>query len=143
MVLTGLLFICALFVIAICVEFGTRLVFRNSMDYTLEMWKYARDLKRVSDDPLIGHEHIPNKSAHLMGVNISINSNGLRDREISYQKDSDTTRVLMLGDSVTMGWGVEAQMTASKQVMEARSARYWAVRSRKSVSSTVQGSPDR
>jgi hypothetical protein len=38
-----------------------------------------------------------------------INSLGLRDDEISPQKPPGVTRILMLGDSMTVGWGVEQE----------------------------------
>jgi hypothetical protein len=97
-------------------ELGLRFAFRDSKDYTLEMWKYASYMKRISEDPIMAHEHIPGRSGHLMGVNVAINSKGLRDREFPYQKPANVKRVLMLGDSVTFGWGVEMHMTASKQL---------------------------
>ena len=43
------------------------------------MWKYARELKRVSEDPNIGHEHKPNSRAYLMGAEVRINEYGFRD----------------------------------------------------------------
>lgn len=42
-----------------------------------------------------------------MGVEIAVNSIGLRDREVPARKSPGTTRILVLGDSIAMGWGVE------------------------------------
>lgn len=95
-------------------EIGVRILFHEKKEYTLEMWKYARQLKRIADDPRIGHEHVPGKSARLMGVDVSINSNKLRDREIPFEKPAGVKRVLMLGDSLTFGWGVDFDSTSSK-----------------------------
>ena len=39
----------------------------DGMQFNLEMWKYARDIKRISADPLIGHEHTPGSHSFLMG----------------------------------------------------------------------------
>lgn len=97
-------------------EVAVRVLNSGGMDYTLEMWKYARELKRVAADPKLGHEHIPGRTAHLMGVDVSINSHGLRDREIPYETPANTKRIIMLGDSVTFGWGVPFDKTASKQL---------------------------
>jgi hypothetical protein len=47
-------------------------------------------------------------------IDIRINSNGLRDREIPYEKPKGTYRVLVLGDSQTFGQGVEAEETYAK-----------------------------
>jgi len=51
-----------------------RVVFSESMDFNLEMWKYARYGKRIASNPLVGHEHVPNFNGFLMGVNVKINS---------------------------------------------------------------------
>jgi lysophospholipase L1-like esterase len=80
----------------------------------MEMWKYAVALKRPVPDPSLGFAHAPNTSAFLMGVDVRINSQGLRDREYSLAKPAGMYRVLMLGDSTTLGWGVKAEDTAAK-----------------------------
>ncbi|MCA1405022.1 SGNH/GDSL hydrolase family protein [Ensifer sp. IC3342] len=87
------------------------------MDFDLEMWKYARDLKRVSANPAIAHEHRPNTSGVYMGVPVRINSIGLRDREFVANRASvDRVRTIMLGDSLTFGWGVRSEDTPAKQL---------------------------
>jgi lysophospholipase L1-like esterase len=101
-------------VTAAVVEGYVRLFADNGMQIDLEMFKYARDVKVISPDPLIGHVHGPNRKAHLMGVDIATNSKGLRDREIPYERTPGTLRVVMLGDSVTLGWGVRPEQTYSK-----------------------------
>lgn len=98
------------------IEIGVRLLADDGMQYDLEMWKYARIAKRVSTAPKLGHEHAPNVSARLMGVDVEINSRGLRDREIPHERTPDTLRILMLGDSLTFGWGVRFEETTSKRL---------------------------
>jgi GDSL-like Lipase/Acylhydrolase family len=93
-----------------------RFVIDDGMQFDLEMWKYARDIKIVSPDPLIGHQHGANRKAHLMGVDLATNSHGLRDYEYRYERTPDTPRIVMLGDSFTEGWGVAFADTFSKQV---------------------------
>jgi hypothetical protein len=95
-------------------EVMARYVLDDGMNFDLEMWKYARDIKRVSDNPEIAHEHIPGTGGTYMGVPVAINSAGLRDREYPPQKPPGMTRILMLGDSVTFGWGVRIEETPSK-----------------------------
>ncbi len=58
-----------------------RVAFRGSMDFDMEMWKYATQIKSPSDDPRVVHEHRPNGSAFLMGVEVTTNSLGLREGE--------------------------------------------------------------
>ena len=111
-----LMVICSVAVVAASVEVFVRLVVDDGMQFDLEMWKYARDVKQIATDPLIGHAHRPNAQARLMGVDVKINSKGLRDREIPYERAPSTVRILMLGDSFTEGWGVPFEQTFSKRI---------------------------
>ncbi len=95
-------------------EFALRLVFARSLDFSMEMWKYAVELKRPVADPRLSFVHAPNRSAFLMGVQVSTNSHGLRDREYSESKPPDTYRIVMLGDSTTLGWGDPQDQTIPK-----------------------------
>jgi lysophospholipase L1-like esterase len=47
---------------------------------------------------------------------VAINSRGLRDREIPYERTPGVLRILMLGDSFTEGWGVPVEETWSKRI---------------------------
>lgn len=82
----------------------------------LEMWKYARDVKRVAADPDVGHEHRPGARARLMGVDVVINAQKLRDLEIGFERQTNRFRILMLGDSLVFGWGVPAEATIPKRL---------------------------
>lgn len=112
-VLVGLVVFFALF------EIGLRIIFHRSMDFDIEMWKYATVLKKVADDPVQGHEHAPGKRAFLMGVDVEINSHKLRDYDYDFVKPAGVKRVLMLGDSLTFGWGVRFEETTAK-LLESR-----------------------
>src|ERR1700756_3582936 len=101
---------------AIMIELFVRIGIDDGMQFDLEMWKYARDVKAIAANPLIGHQHRPNSHAHLMGVDVAINSKGLRDREFNYERTPGTLRILMLGDSFTEGWGVALDDTFSKRL---------------------------
>jgi hypothetical protein len=113
----GLLMVLGSLVVgAFCIELFVRAFVDDGMHFDLEMWKYARNLKVISDDPSIGHVHRPNSQMRLMGVDVKINSNGLRDREIPYERTGPARRILMLGDSFTEGWGVPLEQTFSKRI---------------------------
>jgi hypothetical protein len=107
------LVLCLLVIVA-GIEGYVRIVVDDGMQFDLEMFKYARDVKVISPDPLIGHVHGPNRKAHLMGVDVATNSKGLRDREIAYERTPGALRVVMIGDSGTLGWGVRPEQTYSK-----------------------------
>ncbi|HIA64710.1 TPA: SGNH/GDSL hydrolase family protein [Candidatus Poribacteria bacterium] len=49
-------------------------------------------------------------------ITIQINSLGWRDREIPFEKQEGTFRIVALGDSITFGWGVELNETYVKQL---------------------------
>lgn len=98
----------------LAMELALRVVFARSLDFSMEMWKYATQLKRPVADPQLSFVHAPNRSAFLMGAPVSINSHGLRDREYSEVKPPNVYRVMMLGDSTTFGWGVREEDTAAK-----------------------------
>jgi lysophospholipase L1-like esterase len=86
------------------------------MQFDLEMWKYARDVKVISSNPTIGHEHGAKRRAELMGVDVETSAQGLRDREYSLEPRPGVPRILMIGDSLTFGWGVPFEATFSKRI---------------------------
>lgn len=97
-------------------EVACRTVADTGTQYDIEMWKYATAIKRIAADPAIGHEHTPGTAAHLMGHDVTINSLGLRNAEISREKPAGTTRIMMLGDSIVFGWGVDQSKTMSVEL---------------------------
>ncbi len=102
----------------ILAEAGIRLGASRLMIYDMEMYKYAKELKRPSPIASLGHEHIPNASAHLMGVDVSLNDLGFRDREVAPLKKNEY-RILAVGSSITMGWGVDFESVFT-EVLERR-----------------------
>lgn len=94
---------------AALLEFYVRLTQADGTNFDIEMWRYAKDLKVVSDIPGAGHEHAPGKTGVYMGVPVTINSAGWRDREHSVEKENGTVRIMMLGDSLTFGWGARPE----------------------------------
>ena len=77
----------------------------SMQNYDIEMWRYANELKKRSDDPELGHEHIPNSEALLQSVDIRINERGLRGAPVEPLAPGQR-RILFLGGSITLGWGV-------------------------------------
>src|SRR5262245_37180686 len=90
-------------------EGAARWLLDDGMNFSVEMWKYASDIKQISANPEIGHEHRPGTSGVYMSVPVAINSMGLRDRELNPAHSVGTIRTLMLGDSLTFGWGVNVE----------------------------------
>lgn len=97
----------------VVIELTLRLANLNQQNYVIEMWKYSNHLKQPSGDQDIGHEHIPNRSKQLQGVEIVINSYGLRGPEPQLGRPH---RVAILGDSLVLGWGVEEKDTLRAQL---------------------------
>lgn len=82
----------------------------DQKNYNIEMWRYARLLKKKSPDPALGHEHIPHQSAKLQGVVIRTNALGMRGPDVDLN-DRSKKRILFLGSSNTLGWGVPEEKT--------------------------------
>lgn len=96
-------------------EIACRTIVDTGMHYHLEMWKYAVSLKEVAPDPAIGHQHKPNSHARLMGADVTINALGMRDTELA-DDAPESARLLMLGDSITFGWGVPQSETVAARL---------------------------
>ncbi|WP_320674925.1 SGNH/GDSL hydrolase family protein [Prochlorococcus sp. MIT 1341] len=83
-------------------------------NYDVEMWRYSNTLKKRSDDDLLDFEHERSKSAKLQNVDIRLNNYGMRGAFIEEQFDG--RRILFLGGSITLGWGVEEESTMTRQL---------------------------
>ena len=60
-----LIFVITLLVGALFAEGLLRVKNANQQNYTIEMWRYSKLLKKRSDDIELGHEHVPNAKAKL------------------------------------------------------------------------------
>jgi lysophospholipase L1-like esterase len=104
----------AVLLCCIALEGTLRVVFARSLDFAMEMWKYATLLKQPVSDPQLSFVHAPNRSAFLMGVPVSISSYGHRDQEYKVEKHESVYRIVVLGDSTTFGWGAPVEQTIAK-----------------------------
>lgn len=71
-------------------------------------------------DPLLGWAHQPGQEGIFetpqFRTTVQINRKGLRDREHSYKRQDNSSRILILGDSFAWGYGVEAPERFSEQL---------------------------
>jgi lysophospholipase L1-like esterase len=73
-------------------------------------------MQGMVDDPQLGYKH-PESVTYMLGASqVSINAHGLRDADIPYTKPDNEKRILVLGDSVTFGWGVSQGEAFSDQM---------------------------
>jgi lysophospholipase L1-like esterase len=89
-------------------EFIFRLYNQSRIFLDVEMARYSYQLKTISSNPKIGFVHKKNQETKLMGVKVRTNSQGLRDKEYSFERNSKK-RWIFLGDSLTFAWGVEKE----------------------------------
>lgn len=113
---TSLIFISLLISLIFC-EIILRIKHHIIPNYDIEMWKYAKNLKIRSENKKIGHTHIKDKSEKLQKVEIKTNNLGQRDVYIDNEILKKYERsFLILGSSITLGWGVENSETLSNQL---------------------------
>ena len=86
-----------LVVCSLLLSFGLLELFLRASDYP------RREAKLLCLDPVVRNVFCPNVSALAPGTNvpITINKDGMADREYAYSKSPKTTRIALLGDSVT------------------------------------------
>lgn len=103
-------------VVALLISEGILRVKNSSMkNYDIEMWRYARELKIKSTDPSLDFEHLKSKSAVLQNVVIRLNEWGLRGDPVP-PVSPDRRRILFLGASTTLGWGVREEDTVERRL---------------------------
>lgn len=113
----------ALIIFLIFGEIIVRIYLHYHTVYDMEMTRYGLYIKQDSDNPNIAFKHKPNSSMELMNVMVNTNSDGLRDKEYPVQKD-DEYRIIVLGDSLTLGWGVKEEDTFEHILEEKLNSRY-------------------
>lgn len=88
------------------------------------LWPYdlsLREVMRRSDDPSIIFELKPGSETVFTGQNtnipattIRVSQQGIRDRQYPLKKEKGVYRIIVVGDSVSFGWGVESEQTFPK-----------------------------
>lgn len=84
-------------------------------NYDIEMWRYSKELKVQSPDPALAFHHVTNREAMLQQVTIRLNEYGLRGAPLEPLKPGDR-RILLLGGSITLGWGVPEDRTVAARL---------------------------
>jgi hypothetical protein len=103
--------------LVLCVaELGIRIAYSRLANYNLEMWRYGAELKQPLDRKDLPFLHFPNRQGRYYGVGIKTNSAGFRDAEYTREKPAGKKRILVLGDSLVMGWGVRAEDSIPKDL---------------------------
>jgi lysophospholipase L1-like esterase len=84
-------------------------------NYDIEMWRYAKELKVKSPNPALDFEHVSSKSSVLQGIEIRLNEYGLRGGPVT-PPEANERRIIFLGGSITLGWGVPEENTVEMQL---------------------------
>lgn len=105
--------IISMVIVLLAVEWGLRVFNPFGVDFFHNL---PYHMQGMVDDPVLGYRH-PYSVTYSLGSNlVELNSHGLRDDEIPYDKSPGEKRVLVLGDSVTFGWGVSQGETFSDRM---------------------------
>lgn len=102
---SSILLLISLMVSLAATEIVLRVKNSSMTNYDIEMWRYSKELKQQSPDPALDFDHVKSKSALLQSVNISLNEWGLRGGPVEPLPPGGR-RILFLGGSITLGWGV-------------------------------------
>ncbi len=96
-------------------ELALRVKNSSMKTYDIEMWRYAKDLKAQSSDPALDFDHVKSKSALLQSVTIRLNEWGLRGGPVEPLPPGGR-RILFLGGSIALGWGVPEEETVEARL---------------------------
>jgi len=99
-------------------EMSIRLAYKNITNYNMEMWRYSKELKIPTANSKLPFVHLPNKSAFLYGARVTTDSNGFRINDTMLDTTLFDDQILFLGDSFTLGWGVNNDSTFSQLIQQ-------------------------
>jgi hypothetical protein len=107
-----ILVLSSILVSLITIEVAIRVFDPLGISYFRESSRYQFDL---IPDPILVFKHTPGLQRIYQRVSVSINELGLRDRDLEKKKRGEL-RILLLGDSVTFGWGVPVETTFGRKL---------------------------
>lgn len=102
----------SILILLIIVEVAIRVLDPFGVSYFQEASRYHLD---KVPDPILVFKHAPGLWRTYQGVSVRINELGLRDRDLE-KRANDELRILLLGDSVTFGWGVPIEATFGRKL---------------------------
>lgn len=108
--INSIIFIGSIFLMLLIAEGLITIKNLDMKNYNIEMWKYSKELKVKTVNEKLSFYHKPSSSAILQSVEINTNNYGLRGELISKEKIAKR-RILFLGSSATLGWGVKEENT--------------------------------
>ena len=100
----------SIFLVFLVIEIYVRVIIDDGTNLNLEMLKYANSFKILSNNKDIGLEHKKSVKEKFMGVQIQLNSQGFRNNT---DIDNSKKKILMLGDSMTLGWGASETFSSN------------------------------
>jgi len=97
----------------------------SSLDNTVNKPRFGESVPfgrmiRLSSNPRVIYELIPDLSVVFLGQPVTTNSRGFRGKEVTVDKTGRIIRLLGIGDSVMFGWGVrddEAYLTVLSNML--------------------------
>jgi hypothetical protein len=131
-----ILLVSTIIIVLLLSEVGFRIVaYRkdlNTIENVEKLSKLPRPAERVSlgqiirlsKNPRIIYELIPNVSGIFRNQPVSINSNGFRGQAIPIDKDTQSIRIVGIGDSLMFGWGVKEEETYLSILSETLNSSY-------------------
>ncbi len=94
-------------------EISLRIFDPIGIEFFFETAKYRESLQQ---NEAYAYIHTPGHRETLQGVDVAINSHGLRGPEFAKEKPSGAKRVLILGDSAVFGWGAPGEHIFAREI---------------------------
>ena len=99
---------------------GLAYVWERTQANSLYAWELVASRRMVWEEhPTLGAGYTlikPGSHYEWQGIPVEINSQGLRGPETTHEKPPATFRILNLGDSIVMGWGVREEATYGRRL---------------------------